>query len=635
MLQALRAKSSGLIAKILFGAIVVTFSFFGIESYFVTQTQSFVAKVGDLEITQDEFRQDYDQFRQAQLRMMNGAVDASFFEQPAIKRNRLEGLIDQKVILVANDELGIAVPPQQLREEIIKIPAFLVDGQFNEDRYRSTLMSIGKSPMQFQNDIAESIATRVLPVAVASSAFVTEAEVNDYLRLNGQQRGIRFVTLAKPELADANVSDEQAGAYYEAHKAEFMNPERVSLDYLEMDAATLDVDLVPDESTLRDRYEKEKNRFVSNEQRLASHILVKVGGNGSPEEQKKALAKAEDLAKQARAGKPFAELAKTSSEDLGSKGLGGDLGWLDKDMTDPAFEAALYALMKGEISDPVLSSEGYHVIELRDIRPGSTRSFEEVRDELATEYGETERERLYTEKAGRLVNLTYEDSTSLESAAKELGMTVQKTGLFSRAGGEGIAANPAVLKAAFSDSVLVQGNNSDKIDLGPNHMVIVRVSQHQAATPKPLAEVRDEITGQVRAERLAKQAKDRADALFERLKSGTSLQAIADELKVPLQDQPSVTRQTVNVNSSLVRAAFELPRPVAGTDSYQQVELGADEFALMQLVSVSDVDPTAVDAGSRSAARSMLEQESASVAARNFVAALRAGMKIKVAEDRL
>src|SRR5690606_22121655 len=155
--------------------------------------------------------------------------------------------------------------------------------------------------------------------------------------------------------------------------------EKDAIESIEVDSAKLDVNLTPDENTLKDRYEKEKSRFVTSEQRLASHILIKVAGSGGPEEQKKALEKAQKIADEARAGKDFAELAKASSEDLGSRALGGDLGWLDKGMTDPAFEGALYSLEKGKISDPVLSPEGYHVIEVREIRPGKTRTFEEVR----------------------------------------------------------------------------------------------------------------------------------------------------------------------------------------------------------------------------------------------------------------
>jgi peptidyl-prolyl cis-trans isomerase D len=312
MLQELRAKTHGLVAKILLGLIVITFSFFGVESYFIGQTVDFVAKVGDREISQQDFRTRFDEFRQRQLEAANGAIDAKFFEQPAIKRRILDQLIDEQVLLAANEELGIAVPAQRLREEILKIPAFQRDGNFDPALYRARLSAQGMTPKAFDERIARDLATREIPMGVAMSTFVTDEEINSYLRLGGQLRDIRYVTLAKPELADVKVSEEEIATFYTEHQQDFMNPEQVALDYIEVDAAKLDVNLTPDESTLKERYEKEKSRFVTSEQRLASHILIKVAGSGGPEEQKKALEKAQKIADEARAGKDFAELAKAS-----------------------------------------------------------------------------------------------------------------------------------------------------------------------------------------------------------------------------------------------------------------------------------------------------------------------------------
>lgn len=635
MLQALREKTSGVVSKIVLGLIVITFSFFGIESYFVTQTDDFVAKVGDREISQQDFRTRFDEFRQQQLQQANGAINASFFEQPAIKRRILDQMIDEQVILQTNERLGVVIPADRLRSEILKIPAFLTDGKFDENLYRARLAAIGKTPVGFSNDVAEGIASRELPMEIASSAFVTDNQINDYLRLRGQIRDFSFIKLAKPEPSDSAVSEEEIKAYYDSHAQEFMNPEQVSLDYLEIDAQKLDVQLVPDEATLKDRYEKEKARFVSSEQRLASHILVKIPGKGGPDDQKAALSSAEAIVKSIRDGKDFAELARKDSADLGSKALGGDLGWIEKGMTDPAFETALYALEKGKVSDPVLSPEGYHVILVRDIRPGTTRSFEEVRSELAKEYGDTERERVFNEKSGRLIDMTYEDSTSLEPAAKELGLTIQKSGLFSREGGVGIASNPAIVAAAFSDSVLVQGNNSDKIELDPNHLVVIRVAEHKAATPKALNEVADTIRQRIISERTAKLAKENADSLLARLDKGESLKSLAAELKLEVQEARGTGRDAVNPDSALVAAAFALPRPASDKPQIKLVDLGGEQFALLSLEVVADADPTAVDAKTREAAKTTLQQSAASAAARDYVAALRSKLEIKVAEDRM
>jgi peptidyl-prolyl cis-trans isomerase D len=525
----------------------------------------------------------------------------------------------------------MVVPPTRVREEILKIPSFLIDGKFNAEQYTMALATQGMSPLSFEERVRQDLGVRELPAQVDATALVTDAEVDAYLRLRDQRRDIRFVKIDRPAPQNSDVGDDEIDTWYKAHTAEFMVPERVALDYLELDAGKLDVNLTVDDSVLMERYEKEKARFVTNEQRLASHILVKVPGTGSPDDQKQALAKAEEISSELKSGKDFATLAKENSVDLGSKNQGGDLGWLEKGTTDEAFESALFALGKDEISAPILSSEGYHIIQLRDIRAGKTRSFDEVKDELAREHAATERDRVYAEKAGRLTDLTYADPSSLETAAKELGLSVQKTPLFGRNGGEGLAANPAIAKAAFSDAVLVQNNNSDPIDLGPNHIAVVRIAEHKPATPIPLDEVRDQVRSRIIAERVSKQAKAHADALLADLDTGKSLGALGLEV----EEHKGIGREGATLDSNLTAAAFAMPRPQAGQPTHRVVDLGGDSYAVLELDNVIDADPSSLDATSREAARNTLRQSAGSAVSREFIAVLRKNMKISVSLDKL
>jgi len=634
MLQLLRGKKSSLFVKIILGVIVIGFSFFGIESYFVGNTNTSVAKVGGSEISQQEFQEQFNRYVQRMVQMMGPSANASMFQNPEVKRRLLDQMIDDKVVLEASDRLGLAVPAKRIQEEILKIPAFQNDGKFDAEQYRQVLALNGMSPLSFEERLRQEIASRDLPAQVAATAVATDAEVDAYIRLRDQRRDFRYIKLDRPEApSNTEVGDDEIEAFYKEHQADFMVPERVAIEYVELDAAKLAVEQQPDEAVLRERYEKNQARYTSAEQRLASHILVKVGGKGGPEEQKQALAKAEEIEKQLREGKDFATLAKQESADLGSRNQGGDLGWLDRGTTEEAFEGVLFSLAKGEISKPVLGSEGYHIIELRDIRPGKTRTFEEVRPELEKEYAATERERVYAENAGRLTDITYQDPSSLEPAAKELGLVVQKTALFPRTGGEGIAANPAVVAAAFSDGVLVQNNNSDPIDLGPNHVVVLRVAEHKAATPKPLDEVRAAVRARIIGERLQKEAKSHADSLFAELSSGKTLDAIADGR--PVENQAGVGREAASVDTRLVAAVFQMPRPQEGKPSLKLVDLGYDTYALVQLTRVTDGSTTGLDAKTREAARNTLEQGIAAETSTDFVAALRKATKVRVSENRL
>jgi len=635
MLQALRGKKSSLFVKIILGVIVIGFSFFGIESYFVARVDSSVARVGDAEISQDQFRQRFDENRQRMMQMFGGAVDASYFERPEMKKQVLDQLINEQVLLAANQKLGISVTDDRIKREIMTIPAFLKDGKFDADTYKMLLSAQNMTPRSFDDRVRDNLAVRELPEQVGTTVLVTDAEVDDYLRLRDQKRDFRFIKLDKPAADDAPVSDDDLAAYYKDHSKDFVTPERIALEYLELDAGKLDVVTKADDATLKDRYEKEKSRFVSPEQRLASHILIKVPGKGGPDDQKEALAKAEAIAKDAKGGKSFADLAKQDSADLGSKNQGGDLGWLEKGTTDEAFETALFGMEKGAISDPVLTGEGYHIIQLRDVRPGTTRSFDEVKPDLAKEFATTERDRIYSDKASRLTDLTYQDPSSLESAAKDLNLTAQKTELFARTGGPGLASNPKVLKAAFSDSVFVQNNNSDPIELGPNHIVVVRVAERKPETPKALDEVKDQVRARIIAERTAKKAKSHADELFASLGKGETLDQIASANKLKVEPQQGIGRDAANLDSALVKAAFELARPQQGKPQSKLVTLGGDAYALLQLDTVVDGDPSKLDVKTKDAARDTLAQGLAATATREFIDALREGTKVHVSEERL
>jgi len=635
MQRTLHERFSGPFVKIILGVIGVVFGgFFGIQGYFSTRLETFVAKVDGHEISQQEFRERFDLYRNQMQRMMGAQFDARAFDTPERKRELLDQMINEQLILDADEKLGTALPPKRVFDEIASIPAFQVDGKFDKDRYRDILAAQHKTPGEIEGMIRRDLEMKDLPMQIGQSALVTEADVDAYLRLRDQTRDFHSVKLDKPS-GDVKIEDAALEAYYKDHGNEFMTPEKVSLDYIELDASKLQAETKVDDATLKQQYEQQKARFVSPEQRLASHILVKVDKNADAAAQKAALEKAQKIAQDAKSGKDFATLAKADSDDIGSKAQGGDLGWLEKGVTDPAFETALFALKKGDISEPVKSAEGYHIIQLRDLKAESARPFDDVKGDLAKAYLEGERERRYSEISGRLTDIVYQDPSSLEPAAKELGLKIEKTALFGRNGGEGIAANPAVVKAAFSSPVISEGNSSDPIDVGPNHIVVIHMDQHEKSVPKPLDQVREDIRKKLVDQQLAKQAGERADSLYARLEKGDTLDKIADELKLKVDTQKDIGRNAVNVDRQLVQAVFKLPRPAQDKPSTSKIALANGAFALVQLDAVKDGDPSKLDEKTREAARNQLRQGISAEAVRGYVDSLRKVAKIEIAEDRL
>src|SRR5579883_615187 len=636
MLQQIREKLGGWPAKIIFGLMVFVFSFFGIESYFVARNETWVAKVDGHEISQQDFQNSFNQYRQQQLAQPGNTMDASDFEKPAVKRAALDRLINQQLLLNLNEKLGVVVPDSAVRAQIEHVPQFQVDGHFSPDAYLAMLAASNRTPKQYEDEVRSSLAVSQLPEPIINTAFATGADVDAYLKLRMQTRDFHYVELPPPQMADANVTDDDIASWYKSHQKEYMTPEQVSLHYIELDASTMKV-APPDEADLKARYEKEKAKFGTPEQREAAHILISVPKNATPAQQKAALAKAQQVASKAKApGADFAQLAKQYSDDLGSKNQGGDLGWLSKGDTDPAFESALFAMKKGEISGPVLSPEGYHIIDLKDVRGGQVQSFEQVRDQLAAEAQKSERDSEYSDVAGKLTDLVYQDPSSLEPAAKALGLTVQTTPLFPRGGATtGIAANKAVVKAAFSDQVLSQGNSSDPIDLGPDHIVVIHVADHEPAKPKPLDQVRDQVHADILQARAIDAAKKQADALYAQLRKDGDLDAVAKSAGQTVKQATTVGRDSTAFDRQLLDVVFRMPRPAAGNTSQALAPLPKGRYALVVLNAVHDGDPSSLPKEQREMLRAQMGQVIGAEDVDGLLAALRAHARVQVAMDRL
>ncbi|WP_266182470.1 SurA N-terminal domain-containing protein [Dyella humicola] len=634
MLQAIRNKLHGWPSVVILGICVFAISFFGIESYFSSRTDTYVAMVGKHEISQQQYQERMNQLRQRAMAQQGDHFDPTIFEQPEAKRQVLQQLIDEQLLLQANEKLGMRVSDIAVRDLIAGIQAFQVNGQFDANTYRAVLAAQNKSPGMFENDVRASLETSLLPEAISASTFVTDANMDRYLALRAQRRDLRWFALPRPALTDTQVSDAQLEAFYKEHQSDFMNPEQVSLKFIEVNGADLKLDAQPSEDDLKKRYEDEKQRFVQPEQRLVSHILINVPKNATPDQQKAALARAEKIASEATP-EDFAKLAEQNSDDLGSKRSGGDLGWLEKGVTNPAFDTALFSLQKGQVSKPVLSDEGYHVLWLRDVRSGQAKPFAEVREQIAKDYLTTERDRRFSELAGKLTDQTYQNPSSLEPAAQALALPIQTTGLFSRKGGEGLLANQKLVESAFSDDVLTQGNNSGLLDLGSNHAVVIRVDKHVPTAARPLAEVRDQVRQKILDERIVAAALKRADGLLERLQKGEDMQAVAASTGAALQTVPEAIRVQQELPAEVLDQAFLLPHPVAGKPQFARVQMRDGSFAVVAVDKVQDGDLTKVTPEQRTMLRTQMAQAYGAIATHEFIEALKAKTEIKIATERL
>ena len=660
MLQALRDKTSGWIAIVIVAILAVPFAFFGMEQYLFQSGANYAAKVEappkwwrsapswwpasmvwqSEEVSPEEFRNAFEQARQQRREMEGEQFDARAFESAQNKREVLEGLIDQAVLRLAATRSGIAVGDRQVIEMIQEIPAFQVDGRFDAQRYQMALRSQNppQTPASFQELVREGLQQGVIPTQVAQSAFVTASETQRMLRLLGERRDISFIVLPPPEADTAAVTAEEIQAWYQANAARFRAPETVTLEYLELDAGRAPAPTAPDDTTLRQRYEQEKSRFVDPEQRLASHILVRVDAGADAAVDQAAREQAAQLAQQARSGsaESFAALAREHSDDTGSRAAGGDLGWVVQDgsMVKP-FEDALFALEPNQISEPVKTQFGWHVLQLREVRTGRQVPFEDVRDELLAEQTQADRERGFNEYVGSVIDEVYKNPTSLDAAAELANLQVQTVGPFARGEGTGIAAVPAVVRAAFSESLVQDGTVSDPIELSPTRSVLIRVAQHSPERALSVNEARDEIVAAIRADRSAKRAEADADALLARLAADESLQAIAGERGLDVQSIPGVPRGAPIPDAQASQAMFRAAAPDEGGRTPGKTPLADGSMLVFTVDKVIPGDPEEASEQERE----MFRQQMASLMGREdadtLLKALRRSMRVSVVESRL
>lgn len=656
MLQAIRDRITGVMAIIVLGLLAIPFAFFGIGTYFQPDISTSVAKVGEIEIDQREFQASFNNYRNQMRRLLGDSFDEMQYATPLARREHLESLIDQRLLQQFAVSGGMDIPQQQLAERIQAIEAFQVAGNFNADVYQQALSFQGLTPAQFEASLREDLVTQNLLTALTSSGQSLPGEIASLAALENQTRSIEYVFVnATPYRETFDVSDAQIETYYADHEQQFMRPEQVSIEYLDLNPQQALADIEPDEDELRDLYASQEARFVTEERRKATHILLTTAA-GDVEADAAAEQQIQDLRARIANGEDFADLAREYSQDPGSAAQGGELGWIEPGVMVDAFEDALYQLEPGDISAPVKTSFGWHLIKLEEIDPSVGKTFEQAREQLAEEWLEDKLDREYRDRADEMVNLSFEHPDSLTPIADELGLQIQTSELFNRDSGQGIAANREVRDAAFSDLMLVELNNSDPIELSDQRMVIARIKDHIKATARPLTEVRDEISLLVQrelatqrarevAENIASAAREQGD-LTAALQSLTGTAAEADaatlatatassfqqELSVLSND--NLSRTDYQLGQVFLEAVFTMNPATTEQPAILALPRNGQDWAVVQLRSVTNsTEP--INDQLRDRLQRQLQANLATQELDALVAQLRTTTKIQIFEDRL
>ncbi|MBD3895243.1 SurA N-terminal domain-containing protein [Halomonas sp. ML-15] len=563
MLQSIRDRSKSWGAKIIIGAVVATMALFGVDSLVTLFTGSpdDVAEVNGQTITRQQVEMN------VQRAIRSGQVPPE--QERALRNQVLDELITDALLDSYAEDGGMYLSESQLDQLIVTLPEFQdQNGRFDADLFRNRLASAGYSPTGFREELKADMQRQQLQQGLAFSDFTLDNERERLGELQRQTRSFRYHLLEVDDLeTPPQASEEQLEAYYEANADNYQRPEQVRLEYVIIDREEMAAEYELDEQVLRDAYAERG----SDAERRISHIMVTFSAERSREEAEAIL---EEVQARLDEGDDFADLAEEYSDDTSTSDAGGDLGTVSRGFFDDAFEEAAFSLGEGETSDIVESGNGLHLIRVTEL---DMPSFEEMRDELQREAALSE----VTDDFNRRVQQLIDDSFAaddLQSVADDIGLELHTTDWVSRDDAEGVLSEPGVMEAAFSDDVLVEGFNSEVLELDDDRRMVLRVDEHREATLLELDEVRERVEASVNANLRRAALRELAEAQIEALREG-------EELDLDWQSVDEADRQSGAAPRAVVQAAFRLPQPNGETRFGHVVD--GDQVAVIALDGVT------------------------------------------------
>jgi peptidyl-prolyl cis-trans isomerase D len=576
MLQNIRDKSQGLIAKAIIGLIVILMAFTGFEAIFnsVSNNQT-AAEVNGEEISIPEVNQAVEMQRRQLVQQLGPDFDASKLDDRLLRDSAMNGLIDRMLLLQGAQSAGFAFSEQALDQLIVQTPDFQVNGTFDAGRFDQVIAQMGYGRLQFRDMLAKEMLVAQLRAGISGTSFVTDDDIKAFAALERQTRDFATTTI-KASAEKAIVSDDEVKAHYDKNAARFMSAEQVVIEYVELKKQAFEDQVSVKDEDLQAAYQQEIGNLA--ERRRAAHILIEVAGDVTDAQAK---ARIEELRSRINNGEEFAAVAKEASQDPGSAPEGGELGFAARGTYDPAFDDALYALEKNEVSEPAKTSYGWHLIKLLDVQAPEVPSFDSLKAKLTEQLKAREIDTRFVEASKKLESSAFE-SSDLAQPAEELGLKVQSAPAFGREGGEGLTANRQVAQAAFSEEVLEERANSALIELDPETAVVLRVKEHRRPEQLPLEKVSEGIRAQLTSQRAGEKAQENGEKLVAELRDNASISNDREWQVVEAAD-----RGQDGVEPMVLQQVFRMSKPTDSTPQFGGVALESGDYVVVRLDGVN------------------------------------------------
>lgn len=634
MLQTIRDRSQGLIVGVIVFLISLTFALWGIQSYVDAGQQVVVAEAAGEEILLTEYQESLQRYRKQAQSVLGEAFDPTAWDSPEVRRRALDELVNEYVVMDTLDDARIRISDVQVAQQLQQIPSFQDENGFSRELYAQRVPLLGLSQAGFEQRLRQDMAQAQLRAGIAASEFITGAEATQVEQLRKQTRDIGYAILPGSEYdGEISITDADIDAWFAENQENWRTDEKVRLAYLQISAAALESEVRVSDDLLQEEYESNKAAYTVEEERNVNHILIHVPASATEEEQGAALIKVAGALARVKEGESFETLAAELSDDVGSKADGGETGFFGRGVMAPEFEEKAFALDVGEISDPVKTQFGFHIIKVKEIRPGGLKPFDEALPEVEKNYRARQAQKLFFEQADQFSNLVYEHPDSLEVAADALQLEVMTTEPMSRTD----IANQfsdKVAAAAFETEVLLEGLNAEPVELNDGSVVAIRVTEHIPSRIPALADVRHEVEAALMDHRRRELAQSAADEIIAGLRDGATVTELVQDKGFGWETAAAAGRDSDKVNRAVLRAAFKLAVP-ADSPAYTGIPIGKSDYAVIRVANVAMPAADEISESDVRAIESELLTARAETAWREFVDALRATSDVTIYQENL
>lgn len=627
MLDEIRTVAQGWVGKVLLALIAIPFALFGIDSYLSSAGSNVaVAKVGGNNISIQEYDNALKNMRNRL--QSEGKFDQAQLEGPEVKSLVLNQLINKQLLSDELKRAKYAISDEQLATYVTGMPEFQKDGKFSQELYDQTLAQNQLTPTRFEAGMRADLLAQQAQDGITKLGFISNARADDTFKLTNQKRVVTVAEIkTKDFMSQVNIDAAQVKAYYDKHKDKLIEPEKVKVEFVTLAPVNFMRSVQVDDAEVKKFYDENAAKFQGNEQRRASHILIGFGVSATPEQKQQAKQKAEIiLAEIKKNPKSFEALAIKESQDPGSAVKGGDLGIFAHGAMVKPFEDAAFSMKVNEISNLVESEFGYHIIKVTEIT-GQNSDFNSLKPQIKGDLMFQKAQEEFAKQAETFSNLVYEQSGSLQPAAKTFGGEVQKSDWLNReTGAKFFKNNKKIMNLIFSSEVLKDRRNTEAVEVSPNNLVSARVVEYKPAAPKNFDEVKAGIEALLKLEAASKLALDKGEAALKTLREGKDAAGIEWIPEVTVDRRNAQGLTDLAMNQVFKTDAAKLP-------AYSGLADNKQGYLLVKVIKVDTALPT--DDEAKKVAKTALNAALASEYLAAYKQSLRENAKVTVNEKLL